>query len=116
MVDIKDFIGWFIALIATNGVLIVGAIFGWVWKGRQNKRELQSADLKLIKERQDAIKILKEYGDETTVENLDLHQQVRLLNARMTGLECQVQCLSAQLREAGIKPVTLEEALARNCK
>lgn len=116
MVDIQSLIAWIVGLFATNVVVIVGSILGWIWNGKKNKRELSALDSKNAKDRIDALKVLQEYGDDKALENLDLQQQLIVLNAKVTGLICQVACLSKQLSDAGIKPVTMEEALARGCK
>lgn len=111
----QNLISWFIAILATNGVLIVGAIIGWVWQGRKNKREIKQQDFELAQKRVDALKALQNYGDTQALERLSLQEQVRVINAKLFGIECWARCMSHQLEEHGIKPYTMEEAIQRNC-
>lgn len=112
----KELITWIFALIATNGVLIIGAIAGWIWQGKKNKRDIASQDFDNAQKRVDALKALQNYGDAQVLEKLSLQEQIRILNARVYGVECWARCMSKQLEENGIKPYTMEEALKRNCQ
>ena len=114
--SVREIIGWAIALFATNGIIIIGAILGWIYQGKKNKRDLKATDYENAKKRLDALKALQEYGDEQTLEKLSLQEQIHVLNARLWGVECWARCLTEQLKDNDIIPYTMEEAIERNCR
>lgn len=123
-IDTAGLIKAVIALIATDGVLIVGAVIGWYKFFRMLKREVKAADIKNAKDKTDALETMDEYVDKAVNKSVALSQRVADLEMQVAQLQktqresdCYIASLLAQIREAGIQnPITREEALKRGCK
>jgi hypothetical protein len=119
----QQVIGWVIGLLATNGVIIVGAIIGWVKVVKMIPKDLESASIKNAKDKKDAIDTMDDFIDKTINKSvslnekiMDLESQIQAVRREQRDSDCWIASLLFQMQEARLQPVTKEQAIARGCK